>query len=179
MMNIGAESEYVEHKLSLDIARDIKPTCFYSVAERSTAEGRSFIEVAFHGNRPPYPSRGRYFIRFHDEDRQMDSDMLRRYYLDRRRDYSPLGEGQRRPRGRGRGRETAPFLPPAKRREGTHRAQVRHRTEGTRQARPPLRCGDAQQRWQRALHGRRHGADRAPAGEKPNRRGPGRTHASG
>lgn len=135
MMNLGAESEYVEHKLSTaeaakaidsiasmlnkhgkgtlyfgvknngdvvgqtvgektlnqlsqDIARDIRPMCFYSVAERSTAEGRSFIEVVFHGSRPPYSSRGRYFIRFHDEDRQMDNDTLRRYYLDQRQDYS-------------------------------------------------------------------------------------------
>ena len=135
MMNIGSESEYIEHKLSTaetakgidsmasmlnkhgkgtlyfgvknsgdvvgqtvgertlnqlsqDIARDIRPTCFYSVAERSTADGRSFIEVTFHGSRPPYASRGRYFIRFHDEDRQMDNDMLRHYYLDQRQDYS-------------------------------------------------------------------------------------------
>lgn len=135
MMNIGSESEYIEHKLSTaetakgidsmasmlnkhgkgtlyfgvknsgdvvgqtvgertlnqlsqNIARDIRPTCFYSVAERSTADGRSFIEVTFHGSRPPYASRGRYFIRFHDEDRQMDNDMLRHYYLDQRQDYS-------------------------------------------------------------------------------------------
>ena len=137
MMNIGSESEYIEHKLSTaetakgidsmasmlnkhgkgtlyfgvknsgdvvgqtvgertlnqlsqDIARDIRPTCFYSVAERSTADGRSFIEVTFHGSRPPYASRGRYFIRFHDEDRQMDNDMLRHYYLDQRQDRAYL-----------------------------------------------------------------------------------------
>lgn len=135
MMNIGPESEYVEHKLSTaetakgidsmasmlnkhgkgtlyfgvrnngdvvgqtvgektlnqlsqDIARDIKPPCYYDVAERSTADGRAFIEIAFHGDRAPYASRGRYLIRFHDEDRQMDNDMLRRYYLDQRQDYS-------------------------------------------------------------------------------------------
>lgn len=135
MMNIGAESEYVEHKLSTaetakgidsmasmlnkhgkgtlyfgvrnngdvigqkvgektlnqlsqDIARDIRPICFYSISERSTVDGRSFIEVTFHGTHTPYAARGRYLIRFHDEDRQMDNDMLRRYYLDQRQDYS-------------------------------------------------------------------------------------------
>ena len=76
------------NKLSQHIARELKPQCMYSIDERISAEGKHFIEVGFSGNRTPYSSRGRYFLRFHDEDRQMDNEMLRQYYVAQRTDYS-------------------------------------------------------------------------------------------
>lgn len=76
------------NKLSQDIVRDLRPQCRYSVAERVSMDGKHFIEVVFSGSRPPYSARGRYFLRFHDEDRLMDSETLRSYYLAQRADYS-------------------------------------------------------------------------------------------
>lgn len=76
------------NKLSQDIARDLKPQCRYSVAERVSVDGKHFIEVEFSGDRTPYSAKGRYFLRFHDEDRLMDNETLRQYYLAQRADYS-------------------------------------------------------------------------------------------
>ena len=76
------------NRLSQDIARDLKPQCRYSVSECVSADGKHFIEVEFSGNRAPYSARGRYFLRFHDEDRQMDNETLRQYYMTQRADYS-------------------------------------------------------------------------------------------
>lgn len=76
------------NKLSQVIARDLRPQCRYSVAERVSIDGKHFIEVEFSGKRAPYSARGRYFLRFHDEDRLMDSETLRTYYLAQRADYS-------------------------------------------------------------------------------------------
>lgn len=76
------------NKLSQEIARDLKPQCRYSIAERVSIEGAHFIEVEFSGNRAPYSAKGRYFLRFHDEDRLMDNETLRQYYLAQRTDYS-------------------------------------------------------------------------------------------
>ena len=76
------------NKLSQNIARELKPSCRYTISEKISGEGRHFIEVEFSGNRTPYSSMGRYFLRFHDEDRQMDNETLRQYYLAQRTDYS-------------------------------------------------------------------------------------------
>ena len=75
-------------ELSRDISRDLKPSCVYDIDQKKSADGKDFIEVSFHGNRSPYSARGRYFLRFHDEDRQMDNEMLRQFYLSQRQDYS-------------------------------------------------------------------------------------------
>ncbi len=76
------------NKLSRDISEFIKPAVYYEVEQKNTREGMSFIEVIFHGDHVPYSAYGRYYLRFHDEDRQMDNDTLRKYYLDQRNDYS-------------------------------------------------------------------------------------------
>ena len=78
------------NRLSQDIARDLKPQCRYSVSECVSADGKHFIEVEFSGNRAPYSARGRYFLRFHDEDRQMDNETLRQYYMTQRADYGSI-----------------------------------------------------------------------------------------
>lgn len=76
------------NKLSQDIARDLKPQCRYNIEEKVSMDGKHFIEVQFSGSRAPYSAKGRYFIRFHDEDRLMDNETLRKYYLEQRDDYS-------------------------------------------------------------------------------------------
>lgn len=52
------------------------------------SEGNTFIEVTFSGANTPYSAYGRYYIRVHDEDRQIDNDALRNYYLSQKVDYS-------------------------------------------------------------------------------------------
>jgi len=76
------------NQLSQSIAGNIRPLCYYTVSEKKLPDGKSMIEVQFSGNRSPYSAKGRYFLRNHDENRQMDNDMLRHYYLSQRSDYS-------------------------------------------------------------------------------------------
>lgn len=76
------------NKLSQDIANNIKPSCYYEINKKRTNDEKDFIEVIFNGFNTPYSAYGRYYLRFHDEDRQMDNDVLRSYYLDQRDDYS-------------------------------------------------------------------------------------------
>ena len=76
------------NKLSRDISDNIEPSIMYSINERKSVDGKSFIEVSFSGNQTPYSAYGRYYIRFHDEDRQMDNQMFRKYYSDNNNDYS-------------------------------------------------------------------------------------------
>ena len=76
------------NKLSRDISINIEPSFAYSINERKSIDGKSFIEVTFSGEQTPYSAYGRYYIRFHDEDRQMDNQMLRKYYYENNNDYS-------------------------------------------------------------------------------------------
>lgn len=76
------------NQLSQKVSGNILPLFNYEINQRNTPDGLSFIEVSFSGNRTPYSSAGRYYIRFHDEDRQMDNETLRNYYLNQRQDYS-------------------------------------------------------------------------------------------
>ena len=76
------------NKLSRDISINIEPSFMYSINERKSVDGKNFIEVSFSGNQTPYSAYGRYYIRFHDEDRQMDNQMLRKFYSENNNDYS-------------------------------------------------------------------------------------------
>lgn len=76
------------NKLSQDIANSIRPVCNYSIELKSTSDSKQFIQVDFKGNNTPYSSYGRYYLRFHDEDRIMTNEMLRDFYLSSRKDYS-------------------------------------------------------------------------------------------
>ena len=76
------------NQLSRDIAINIKPSFVYDVEEKYTPDGKLFIEVVFHGSKTPYSAFNKYFIRFHDEDRVMDNEMLREYYRQSNNDYS-------------------------------------------------------------------------------------------
>ena len=75
------------NKLSQELFNQIKPSFFYTVDLKNTAEGKSFIQVDFNGLNTPYSAYGRYYLRFHDEDRIMDNDLLRDFYLSKRKDY--------------------------------------------------------------------------------------------
>ena len=76
------------NQISRDIAINIKPSFIYDVEERFTSDGKCFIEIVFHGSKTPYSAFNRYYLRFHDEDRIMDNDMLRDYYRQSNNDYS-------------------------------------------------------------------------------------------
>ena len=76
------------NKLSQEIANNIKPSCYYEVNKKQTNDEKDFIEVIFNGFNTPYSAYGRYYLRFHDEDRQMDNETLRSYYLNQKNDYS-------------------------------------------------------------------------------------------
>lgn len=81
------------NKLSQEIANNIKPSCYYEVNKKQTNDEKDLIEVIFNGFNTPYSAFGRYYLRFHDEDRQMDNETLRSYYLNQRNDYSRWEKG--------------------------------------------------------------------------------------
>ena len=76
------------NKLSQEIANNIKPNFYYEINKKQSNDNKEFIEIIFNGNHTPYSAFGRYYLRFHDEDRQMDNETLRQYYFDQRNDYS-------------------------------------------------------------------------------------------
>lgn len=75
-------------KLSQEISHNIKPNFYYEINQKQSNDNKTFIEIIFHGNHSPYSAYGRYYLRFHDEDRQMDNETLRQYYYEQRNDYS-------------------------------------------------------------------------------------------
>ena len=74
--------------LSRDIANGINPSFLYSVEERSTIDGKKFIEVQFSGSAAPYSAYGKYYERFADEDKAISDAELERLFAARRKDYS-------------------------------------------------------------------------------------------
>lgn len=74
--------------ISRDIRNKIRPECEFEVNLKKTGNDKEFIEVTFNGDRQPYSSDGKYFIRFSDQDRQMTSDELERYFKEKIDDYS-------------------------------------------------------------------------------------------
>ena len=76
------------NQISRDITVNIKPSFVYSIELKQTPEGKNFIEITFHGEKTPYSAFNRYYLRFHDEDRIMDNDLLREYYRQNTNDYS-------------------------------------------------------------------------------------------
>ncbi len=74
--------------LSRDITGNIKPSCWYSIEEKSTVDGKRFIEVQFSGDAAPYSAYGRYYERFADEDKAISDLELAKLFEQRRRDYS-------------------------------------------------------------------------------------------
>lgn len=75
-------------ELSEKISSSVKPVFLYEINQRNTTDGKTFIEVSFSGDRQPYSAFGRYYLRYHDEDRQMDNEQLRAFYLSQRKDYN-------------------------------------------------------------------------------------------
>ena len=76
------------NRLSQEIAGNLKPSFYYEINKKQTNDEKEFIEIVFNGFNTPYSAYGRYYLRFHDEDRQMDNEILRSYYLNQRNDYS-------------------------------------------------------------------------------------------
>lgn len=83
--DIGKDTE---RKLSQDIAANIRPSVWYETAVKYADDGKSFIEVSFHGEAAPYSAYGKYYQRFADEDRQISDTELERLFKSRQRDYS-------------------------------------------------------------------------------------------
>ena len=67
-------SENTLRDISCKIYEDIKPTIYPSIYELENAPG--IIVVEFNGNDRPYSSKGKFYIRSYDEDRQMDINTL-------------------------------------------------------------------------------------------------------
>lgn len=82
---IGKETK---RDISSAIRSRIKPECFFTIEEKTSDDGRKFIEVVFSGDRTPYSADGKYFLRFSDEDKQMSNQELDNYFLNQRKDYS-------------------------------------------------------------------------------------------
>ena len=74
--------------ISTKIRANIKPAFLFEVELKNTAEGLSFIEIQFNGDKTPYSAYGRYYLRYHEEDTLMDNDILKQYILSSRSDYS-------------------------------------------------------------------------------------------
>ena len=74
--------------ISREIRNKIKPECEFEVNTKSTSDNKSFIEVTFNGDRAPYSSDGKYYLRFSDQDRQMTSGELEKYFKERIKNYS-------------------------------------------------------------------------------------------
>ena len=74
--------------ISSKIRDRISPAFLFQVEMKNTADGLSFIEINFSGDRTPYSAFGRYYLRFHDEDTMMDNELLRQYILSSRSDFS-------------------------------------------------------------------------------------------
>lgn len=66
--------------ISKAIRSRLKPECEFEVNEKSSDDGRTFIEVYFSGNRAPYSADGKYFLRFSDEDKQMTNQELDKFF---------------------------------------------------------------------------------------------------
>lgn len=80
--------EYTLNQISRDISVNIKPSFVFDIEQKQTPDGKDFIEITFHGEKTPYSAYNKYFLRFHDEDRIMDNDILREYYRHTSNDYS-------------------------------------------------------------------------------------------
>ena len=65
------------NKLSQELFNQIKPSFYYTIDLHYTADGKAFIYVNFNGLNTPYSAYGKYYLRFHYEDRIMDNDLLR------------------------------------------------------------------------------------------------------
>lgn len=76
------------NELSRDITINIKPSFLFTVEEKTDGDGIHYIEVTFSGTRTPYSAYNRYYLRFHDENRIMDNEMLHDYYRLSSNDYS-------------------------------------------------------------------------------------------
>ena len=74
--------------ISRNIRNYIKPECKFEVNVKNTMDNKKFIEVLFSGDRVPYSSDGKYFIRFADQDRKMTSEELEKIFKERIKDYS-------------------------------------------------------------------------------------------
>ena len=74
--------------ISRDIRNYIKPECVFEVNVKNTSDGKEFVEVLFSGDRAPYSSNGKYFIRFSDQDRKMTSEELEIFFKNKIKDYS-------------------------------------------------------------------------------------------
>jgi len=72
---IGQEiGESTLRDISRKIYEDIKPAIYPNIHELENSPG--IVEVSFNGNDKPYSAKGKFFIRVHDEDRQMDINSL-------------------------------------------------------------------------------------------------------
>ena len=76
-MQIGKDTT---RDIASEIRNNIKPEFNFDVNVKNSSNGREFIEVTFNGNRSPYSAHGKYYLRFSDQDRQMTTEELERFF---------------------------------------------------------------------------------------------------
>lgn len=74
--------------ISREISANIRPECYFEVEERTSFDGKNFIEVTFSGDNLPYSSYGKYYMRYADEDKLISDIELERLFRNRSKDYS-------------------------------------------------------------------------------------------
>ena len=84
-MQIGKDTT---RDIASEIRNNIKPEFNFDVNVKNSSNGREFIEVTFNGNRSPYSAHGKYYLRFSDQDRQMTTEELERFFKEKIKDYS-------------------------------------------------------------------------------------------
>lgn len=83
-MQVGKDTRKT---ITQEIRAHIKPACMFEVKEMSV-DNKTFIEVSFFGNNPPYSAYDRYYLRFDDQSPVMERDQLNTYFLGLNNDYS-------------------------------------------------------------------------------------------
>ncbi|MBQ6920486.1 MAG: putative DNA binding domain-containing protein [Bacilli bacterium] len=83
-MQVGKDTRKT---ITQEIRAHIKPLCMFEINEM-TSDDKTFIEVSFSGDNPPYSAYDRYYLRFDDQSPVMERDQLNSFFLGLNNDYS-------------------------------------------------------------------------------------------
>ena len=83
-MQVGKDTRKT---ITQEIRAHIKPLCMFEIKELVT-DDRTFIEVTFSGDNPPYSAYDRYYLRFDEQSPIMEREQLNAYFMSLNNDYS-------------------------------------------------------------------------------------------
>lgn len=84
-MNIGKKTE---SDIAAKISDTIEPSFEFEINTKDDSEGKSFIEINFHGDSRPYKCKGIYYYRNGERSEIMPTFVLEKFILQRQKDYS-------------------------------------------------------------------------------------------